>query len=107
MLITPNRIKNGFHKIWEHPQGSLNSSRIVHNCNLAWTAFEVVYGAKVNTLKWWQHDKEGTKKLGGAQVNSVMVKDDALVETGAAEAFEERKTFYKSRYYSLDTGEKI
>ena len=71
---------------------------------LAWRAFEVIYdhdGAMVPGLtnrNGHRRSADGSRKWGGARVKTMELKEDAWLEPGAREAFEERKAFTKSRY---------
>ena len=103
-LATPKRITDGLKKIWENPVGAPNPERVVEDVNRAFDAFKTVYEADGNIVKGLanrnghRNTKEGSLKWGGSRVKKSIIKEEKWLEPGAKDAFEDKKTFLKSKF---------
>ena len=109
-LSTPLRIAEGIKKIWNDSHGAPNGKRIVQDVYLAFKAHKIVYENKGKMVpglvnrNGHRKSSEGTSNWGGARKKSYETQDDAWLEPGAREVFEERKLFSKSRYLEVVAG---
>ena len=103
-LATPKRITDGLKKIWENPVGAPNPERVVQDVNRAFDAFMTVYKANGKIVKGLanrnghRNTKEGSLKWGGKRVKKLNVDEEKWLEEGAKNAYEEKKTYTKSRF---------
>ena len=112
-MATPQSIEKSIKRIWNNPSAPPDSRRIVHDCLQAIDAMYKVYLAKgsivpgLSDRNGHRYDPQSTLQHGGPRVKHKKLPIETWLEPHTASAFEDRKSFIKSRYISVLEGNSI